>query len=58
MVLHLTAKIGQMINLPGVGLIQIKEKSGRCVKLSLDFHPEQKVELLPQQGAVQAVVTK
>lgn len=51
MVLHLTAKIGQSIDFPGIGRINVLEKSGRCVKLSIDFKPDQKVQLLPQGAA-------
>lgn len=53
--LHLTVKIGQTIELPGIGEIIVKEKSGRCVKLAFNVKEDQKVKLLPSQGVGRAL---
>lgn len=49
--LHLTVKIGQTVEIPGVGTIVLKEKSGRCAHLAFDVKADQEVKLLPLPGA-------
>lgn len=56
--LHLVVKIGQSIELPGVGEIIVKERSGRCVKLAFNVKDGQTVKLLPQAGAGSALAIK
>jgi len=56
--LHHTVKIGQAVDIPGVGRIILKEKSGRCAKLAFDVSTDQEIKLLPIPGADRELVTK
>lgn len=48
--LRLDLKIGQSVDLPGVGRITVEEKTGRRVRLGFDVSREQKVVLALNEG--------
>lgn len=56
--LRLDLKIGQSVDLPGVGRITVEEKNGRRVRLGFDVSREQKVVLAPREGRPEEVTAR
>jgi hypothetical protein len=52
--LQLTVKVGQSVEIPGVGTITLVEKSGRRAHLAFDVTKDLKIKLLPLAGAAPA----
>jgi hypothetical protein len=48
--LHLDVKVGQWVEIPGVGRLFVGHKSGRIVKLGFEFAKDQKITLVPLTG--------